>query len=244
MSAGSTRLFIFSVMRPASPSSAWLVDAVGDGAAQVCGRDQQLPVLALVAVAGEVVEQVGEVGAELGVGGEQPEVLVEGGGLRVVVAGADVAVAPDPVGLLAHDEQHLGVGLQPDEAVHDVHARLLPATRARSMLACSSKRAFSSTSATTCLPDLGRLHQRADQRALGAGGAVDGLLDREHVRVGRPPARRTARPTSRTSRTGGARARRRCAAAGRSRAPGRRPAARRGLRAPTGSSLRSGRSSA
>ena len=35
-----------------------------------------------------------------------------------------MAVAPDAVGLLAHDEQDLGVGLQPDEAVHDVHARL------------------------------------------------------------------------------------------------------------------------
>ena len=92
-------------------------------AAQVRGRDEQLPVVALAAVAGEVVEEVGEVGAELGVGGEQAEVLVEVRGLRVVVAGADVAVAADAVGLLAHDEQDLGVGLQPDEAVHHVHAR-------------------------------------------------------------------------------------------------------------------------
>ena len=91
--------------------------------AQVRGRDEQLAVRTLAAVAGEVVEELGEVGAELGVGGEQAEVLVEVRGHRVVVAGADVAVAADAVVLLAHDEQHLGVGLQPDEPVHDVHAR-------------------------------------------------------------------------------------------------------------------------
>ena len=77
-----------------------------------------------MAVAGEVVEEVGEVGAEVGVGGEQPEVFVGGRGLAVVVAGSDVAVAPDAVGFLANDEQHLGVGLQPDQPVHHVHARL------------------------------------------------------------------------------------------------------------------------
>ena len=89
------------------------------------GATSSFRYVALVAVAGEVVEELGEVGAEVGVGREQAEVLVEVRGLRVVVAGADVAVAADAVGLLAHDEQHLGVGLQADEAVHDVHARLL-----------------------------------------------------------------------------------------------------------------------
>src|SRR6266511_4652948 len=68
-------------------------------------RDEQLAVAALAAVAGEVVEQLGEVGAEVGVGGEEPEVLVARRRLRVVVAGADVAVAADAVGLLPHDEQ-------------------------------------------------------------------------------------------------------------------------------------------
>ena len=78
-----------------------------------------------MAVAGEVVEQVGEIGAEVVVGRQQPDVFVEVGGLRVVVAGTEVAVAADAVGLLADDEQHLGVGLQPDEPVDDVHAGFL-----------------------------------------------------------------------------------------------------------------------
>ena len=69
------------------------------------GATSSLRYSALAAVAGEVVEQLGQVGAEIGVGGQQAEVLVERRGLRVVVAGADVAVAADAVGLLAHDER-------------------------------------------------------------------------------------------------------------------------------------------
>ena len=51
------------------------------------------------------------------------------------------------------------------------------------MLACSSKRALSSTSATTCLPASAARTSERDERALGARGAVERLLDREHVRV-------------------------------------------------------------
>ena len=123
ISAGSTRLFIFITMRPVGPERGLRADAVAQPAAQALGRDEQHAVADGAAVAGEVVEQLGELGAELGVGGEQAEVLVERGGLRVVVAGADVAVAADAVVLLTHDEEDLGVGLQPDEAVHHVDAR-------------------------------------------------------------------------------------------------------------------------
>ena len=98
-------------------------------AAQALGRDEEHAVADGAAVAGEVVEQLGELGTELGIGGEQPEVLVERGGLRVVVAGADVAVATDAVVLLTHDEEDLGVGLEADEAVHHVHARLFEHAR-------------------------------------------------------------------------------------------------------------------
>ena len=48
------------------------------------------------------------------------------------------------------------------------------------MFACSSKRAFSSTSATTCLPRLGGLDS-ARTIGLVAAGPVQRLLDREHV---------------------------------------------------------------
>ena len=146
------------------------------------GRDQQLAVVGLAAVPGEVVEEVGEVGAEVGIGGEQPDVFVEVRGLRVVVAGADVAVAPDAVGFLAHDEQHLGVGLQPDEAVDHVHARLFEDAGPFDVGLFVEAR-LELDERDDLLALLRGLHQRAHDRALLARGAVDGLLDREHVRI-------------------------------------------------------------
>ena len=86
------------------------------------GRDQQRAVGRLARVAGERVEQVGEVGADHRVGGQHPDVLVQPGRLRVVVARADVAVPHDLAVLLAHHQCGLAVGLEADQAVDDVAA--------------------------------------------------------------------------------------------------------------------------
>src|SRR5690606_2607303 len=75
--------------------------------------------------AGQHVEQVGQVGAQLWVGTEQAEVGVEPGGAGVVVAGADVDVTADRVALAPHDQQHLAVGLETGIAVTHVHADVL-----------------------------------------------------------------------------------------------------------------------
>src|SRR5690606_5979803 len=74
------------------------LDALDQAGADRPGRDQQPVELRLGRVAGELVEQPGEVLPDVGVAGEQPVVLVQPRGLRVVVAGADVAVAAQPVG--------------------------------------------------------------------------------------------------------------------------------------------------
>ena len=63
-----------------------------------------------------------------------------------------MAVATGAVALAPDDEGHLAVGLQPGQAVHHLHAASSRA-RAQAMLARSSKRAWSSTTAVTCLPD-------------------------------------------------------------------------------------------
>ena len=47
----------------------------------------------------------------------------------MVVAGADVRVAAQAVVVLAHDQDHLAVGLQPDDAVGDVDADVLQPAR-------------------------------------------------------------------------------------------------------------------
>ncbi len=128
--AASTRLFILSVMAAEAPSLGRR-DLVADerlepGPDRV-RRDQQSLVLHVAPVAGQVVEELGEVGTDRRIAREQTHVLVDAGGLAVVVAGADVAVAAHAVGLVAHDQGGLGVDLQADQAVDDVHARCLQA---------------------------------------------------------------------------------------------------------------------
>src|SRR6185369_12591418 len=78
-----------------------LLDPLDEAVAHVLRGYQQRPVDGLAAVAGQHVEQVGQIGPDLRLRGQQADVLVEPGGLRVVVARADVAVAAQPVGLLA-----------------------------------------------------------------------------------------------------------------------------------------------
>ena len=79
--------------------------------------DEQTMVLGVHRVARELIEEVRDVLADLFVDGQQPEVLIKPGGLRVVVPGADVAVAPKPLAVVAHDHRQLAVGLQADQPV-------------------------------------------------------------------------------------------------------------------------------
>ena len=63
-----------------------LLDLLEDAVAQLVGRHQHLAVVQGPPVAGQVVEHVRDVRADLLIGREQPEVGVEAGGGRVVVA--------------------------------------------------------------------------------------------------------------------------------------------------------------
>ena len=107
------------------------LDEVEEPGAQAVRRDEQPPERPLARQAGQDVEQVGDVRAELGPAGQQPEVDVQPRGLRVVVAGPDVDVAAQPGPLAADDERGLGVRLEPDQAVDDVGARPAPACAPR-----------------------------------------------------------------------------------------------------------------
>src|SRR6516165_7509924 len=60
--------------------------------------------------------------ADGAVGGEEGEVGIDLGGDRVIVAGADVAIGYELAALAPHDQAELGVGLEFDEAVDDLHA--------------------------------------------------------------------------------------------------------------------------
>ncbi len=159
-----------------------LLDLVDQAVAQLVGRGQHLAVVQRAAVAGEVVEHVGDIGADLLVGREQSEVGVQPRGRGVVVAGADVHVVAYSVALAAHHEHALGVRLQRRLAVDDVHAGLLQRLRPVDVHALVEAR-LQLDQRDRLLAALGGVDQRRHQRRVVAR-AVDGLLDREHVRVG------------------------------------------------------------
>ena len=94
-----------------------LLDLVDQARANGTGRDQQTLELAPRGPPGELVEEPGEIFPDVRVAGEQAVVLVEARRLRVIVAGADVAIAAQPVGLLPDDEGELAVRLEAHDAV-------------------------------------------------------------------------------------------------------------------------------
>ena len=168
-------------MRPSGPNVASCSIRSTSWRRRSRGATSSVLVLVGSAVAGEVVEQLGDVGADRRVAREEADVLVEAGGLGVVVAGADVAVAAQPVAVVAHDQHALGVRLQPDHAVHDVHAGALELLRPLHVGRLVEARLQ--------LDEHGHLHaalgsadEAADDRAVAAG-AVQRHLDRLHPRV-------------------------------------------------------------
>ncbi|MNM97035.1 hypothetical protein D3C81_1095310 [compost metagenome] len=140
--------------------------------------------------AGEQLEHVVHVFADLLVGGQQAEVRVQPGGARMVVAGAQVGVAAQGhllglrTGCLApHDQQHLGVALVAHHAVDHVGAGgLEPLCPVDVGLLVEARQQLHHHRDFLAIACGG--HQRFHDRRLVAG-AVHGLLDRHDIRVGR-----------------------------------------------------------
>src|SRR3989442_6227866 len=114
---------------PPGPSMVRLTaDALDEPVAQIRGREQEVVEATWARVAGEEIEQRGEVLAERVAAGEEPEIAVDATRPHVVVPGGQVAVAPQAVSLLPDDEARLAVGLEARAAVDDVSAHLLERT--------------------------------------------------------------------------------------------------------------------
>ena len=128
MHALSTREFILKTIRP-SPRALVTLDLSLDTAQNLLPHlprgHEQLPILVGTRIAGEGVEEVGDVGNDPGIAGQVPEVRVDTGRDRVVVPRAHVNIATQPFGLAPHHQTHLGVRLETDEAIDDMHAGLL-----------------------------------------------------------------------------------------------------------------------
>ena len=130
MTGVSTIALSFSTIRAGCPAAAWAISRSTrrrNPRAEAVRRDEQPAERALARQAGQDVEQVGDVGADLGPDRQQAEVHVQAGGLGVVVAGPDVDVQPQAGSLAAHDERGLRVGLEPDQPVRRRGRRPAPA---------------------------------------------------------------------------------------------------------------------
>src|SRR6476469_2705831 len=88
------------------------------------GYDQLLQVPRLE-IAGDVIEQLGDIAAELRVGGEIAEVGVNARRHRVIISGPEVAIGAEALFLAADDHRDFGVGLPVDEPVDDLDSGAL-----------------------------------------------------------------------------------------------------------------------
>ena len=175
--------------------------------AEVERRDEQLAEPLRPPEAGQVVEEVGDVGGDLLVGREEPEVLVEARRDGVVVAGADVDVAAQPVALAPDDERRLRVDLQVREAVDDVDARPLERSRPLDVAALVEARLqLDEADALLARPRPPRSAPARAASRRSSGTRSSSARSRRGSSAARAHERLEAR--RRTSRTGGGRARR------------------------------------
>ena len=158
-----------------------LADLLDQLLPQVERRGQHLAEALRAPEAGDEVEQVGDVGGDIGIGGEQADVLVGSRSRCVVVPRADVHVAPKLVALAAHDQRRLRVDLHVREAVDDVDARLFERARPADVPPLVEAR-LQLDDADGLLALLRRLDQcGCDRRVLAR--AIDRRLQCDHVIV-------------------------------------------------------------
>src|SRR5215211_5511500 len=163
-----------------------LLDKAHDALTHGQWGDQQLLVLLLLGVAGEVVEEVRAVLGELLVVGEVREVRVDAGRPRIVVSCTKVDVASYSRALAPDDQADLGVRFEADDAVGDVDAPSLELARPGDVRLFVEARFQLDQDGDLCLL-VARLRERLDYRGVRAD-PVEGLLYGEHLGVvGRRP---------------------------------------------------------
>ena len=160
-----------------------LLDELLDGGAHAERGDRDLLVALGRRPSRQVVEEQRRIAAERRIAGEEREVRVDRGGDRVIVAGAIVDVAAQAVGLAAGHQRRLGVGLQVHEAVDHLGAGALQVARPADVRGLVEAR-LELDQGGNRLARLRRLDQRIDDGRIVAG-AIERLLDRDHVRVPR-----------------------------------------------------------
>ena len=97
------------------------IDAGQNLSAQAIRGDQQLVIGGLAGVAGQRVEEVRRILAHLVIAGEKAEIGIDPARRRVVVAGSQMQVPPDAIGIPPDDHAELRMRFQPEHSVHHMH---------------------------------------------------------------------------------------------------------------------------
>ncbi len=145
------------------------------------GRLQQLFHALGLAHADQLVEQLVHVFGQRHVRGQDAVVGVQAGVAGVIVTGAQVHVAFQVLLFAAQDQHHLGVGLEADHAV-DHHGTGLLQAAGQLQVGFLVKARPQLDHHGHFLAVTGGIDQRVDDLGVGPG-AVQRLLDRQHVRV-------------------------------------------------------------
>ena len=127
------------------------------------------------------VEELRSVGPQLRFGRQEAEVRVRPRRGNVVIAGAEVDVAPQTVSLVPHDKRHLGVRLEPEQAVDDVYPLSLQGARPRDVVFLVEAR-LQLHEDGNLFAVLARVHERFDDGRVAAD-SVEGLLDGQDIGV-------------------------------------------------------------
>ena len=116
--------------RPVKPG---VVDLVGDVAQQRLlerdRRNRHLLETIRLSIAGDEIENAGDVASDRRIGGEKGNVGVNAGGDGVIIAGAEVTVTDQRAALAPDHHRELGVGFELDEAIDDLRTRALEIPR-------------------------------------------------------------------------------------------------------------------
>ena len=158
-------------------------DVVEDAPLETDRRHRHALEIGGLGIAGDEVEDARDVAADRRIGGEEREVGIDARRDRMVVAGAEMDIGGERAGLAPHHQRQLGVGLELDEAVDHLRAGALEVARPADIGLLVEAR-LELDQRRHRLARLGRLGQRAHDRAV-LGGAVERLLDRDHVGIAR-----------------------------------------------------------
>ena len=133
--------------------------------------------------AGELIKEVGDIGSDFRIRGEEPQIGVEPGSGGVVVAGPDVDVALEALGRAPDHQSDLGVGLQAHQPVDHLDPGLFQPPGPGHVTGLVEA-GLELHEHRDVLPAAGRLEQGVHHRR-AISGAVQGDLDGDHVRVRR-----------------------------------------------------------